>query len=213
MPMNFARRLPRLACAAAMGLIVAMAACASDAGAPPEVADAGPSEAHVPDGPVADGLPGDATAADAPEYDALARDAQDAAPDVRSPGFELGFNPQGANTPSAFTLLADGDTLEIVYGPQGLWMVVLAFRTRGLLAAPLTLDARIRTADAELGALNLVNQPTFDGPEGWAYHYNFFLVVSDPTAAGAEATITFSAADAAGARVDLTHTVRLSGGM
>ena len=153
--------------------------------------------------------------------DALIADASQPLADVapasdvpaRAPGFELGSNPQGANSPSAFTPLADGDPLEIVFGPQGLWMVVLAFRTRGLLDGPLALEADIATSRGPLGRLSLVGQPTFAGPEGWLYHYNFFLVVEDPTTAGLEATVRFSAVDAGGARVDLSHTVALTGGM
>lgn len=154
-------------------------------------------------------------AADAALSDALATPDASPATDVpaRAPGFELGSNPQGANSPSAFTPLSDGDALEIVYGPQGLWMVVLAFRTRGLLDGPLALEADIATERGPLGSLSLVGQPTFAGPEGWFYHYNFFLVVEDPTTAGLDATVRFTAVDAGGARVDETLNVALTGGM
>lgn len=133
--------------------------------------------------------------------------------EARAPGFELGSNPQGANTPSAFTALGEGDPLEIVYGPQGLWMVVVAFRTRGLVDGPLSLDAEIRTASRSLGALSLIGQPTFPGPEGWRYHYNFFLVVDDPTATGQVATLAFSVQDGEGRRIDEALEVTLTGGL
>jgi hypothetical protein len=158
-------------------------------------------------GPLASDTPGDAAEVTAGDVEVVG------GPDARAPGFELGSNPQGANTPSAFSALSEGDPLEIVYGPQGLWMVVLAFRTRGLVTAPLALEAEIRTASRTLGALSLIEQPLFPGPEGWGYHYNFFLVVDDPTAAGQAATIAFSAVDASGARVDTTLGVTLAGGL
>lgn len=139
----------------------------------------------------------------------------DAMPDVtRAPGFELGSNPQGRNDPTSFVPLPDDDgELDIVLGPQGLWMVVLAFRTRGMLDGRLLLEATVDVGETQQGRLVLQDQPTFAGPEGWFYYYNFFLVVDDPTVTGQPATIAFKATDASGRVVERTLNANLVGGL
>ncbi len=138
---------------------------------------------------------------------------QDTSDPSRPPAFELGTNVQGRNDAASFQPLMDGDELEIVFGPQGLWMVVLSFRTRGLLEGPLFLEATIRVDDVVQGSLALQNQTAFAGPQGFFYYFNFFLVVSDPTVSGRDATIAFLATDDDGRRVERTVTARLTGGL
>ncbi len=154
---------------------------------------------------------GDTVMADAADEDTSATDT--AADTSRPPGFELGSNPQGRNEPASFSPLADGDDLEIVLGPQGLWMVVLAFRTRGLVDAPLYLDADITVDGVRQGVLVLQDQPLFPGPEGWNYYYNFFLVVDDPTVTGKAATVAFRITDKDGDLLERNLQVQLTGGL
>lgn len=149
----------------------------------------------------------DTSGGDTATEDAAATDTS------RPPGFELGSNPQGRNEPSAFVPLGEGDDLEIVLGPQGLWMVVLAFRTRGLVAAPLYLDADITVDGVRQGVLVLQDQPLFPGPEGWNYYYNFFLVVDDPTVTGRPATVAFRVTDKDGVLLERALGVTLTGGL
>jgi len=145
--------------------------------------------------------------------DTPSNDTTAVADTTREPIFELGTNATGEAQPSAFTGLGDGDTLEIVYGPQGLWMVVLAFRTRGLVAGPVDLNASILVDGAAQGQVTLAGQTLVAGPQGLFYFYNIFLVVNDPTVAGQKGTILFKVTDTAGHIVDHTVNVALSGGL
>jgi len=130
------------------------------------------------------------------------------------PELVLGTNITGQNTPATFTPLAPGDALAIEFGPQGLWMVVLAFKTRGMLETRgLFLSAEILVGAASQGKLQLEGQRTNVGGDGWEYYYNFFLVVDDPTVAGAMATIDFYARDGAGVEHEQQLEVLLTGGL
>jgi len=144
----------------------------------------------------------------------------DASPDIASieaggsswtvPTFELGTNEQGKATPKDFVPLLTGDTLPVVLGPQGLSMVVLAFRTCGLYAPPLLLRARIATDDdAASGALDIARQKLNPAPDGLSYYYNFWLVVENPERAGGKmADIILDVEDAMGAKG--THSLRVA---
>lgn len=126
------------------------------------------------------------------------------------PTFELGTNEQGKATPKDFVPLLAGDTLPVVVGPQGLSMVVLAFRTCGLYEPPLLLRARIATDDeAASGALDIARQKLNPAPDGLSYYYNFWLVVENPEKAGGKfADIVLDVEDAKG--VTGSHTLRVA---
>lgn len=126
------------------------------------------------------------------------------------PTFELGTNEQGKATPKDFVPLLAGDTLPVVVGPQGLSMVVLAFRTCGLYEPPLLLRARIATDDdAASGALDIARQKLNPAPDGLSYYYNFWLVVENPDKAGGKfANIVLDVEDAKG--VTGSHTLRVA---
>ena len=115
------------------------------------------------------------------------------------PTFELGSNETGKATPKDFAAIAEGGAMEVVKGPQGLWMVVLAFRTCGLYTPPLVLRARIATLDqAAQGKLDVAKQKLNPSGDGLQYYYNFWLVVDKPEAAdGKQARIDFTIEDAA----------------
>lgn len=156
------------------------------------------STASDDDTPVTDDLPVDSTT-----------------PDVGPtswtvPTFELGTNEQGKATPKDFVPLLTGDTLPVVVGPQGLSMVVLAFRTCGLYEPPLLLRARIATEDdAASGALDIARQKLNPAPDGLSYYYNFWLVVENPEKAGGKfADIVLDVEDAKG--VTGTHSLRVA---
>ncbi len=134
--------------------------------------------------------------------DADGATASDAGPVVAcaTPKFELGSNETGKATPKDFVPISDGGKMEVVKGPQGLWMVVLAFRTCGLYTPPLVLRARIETADkAAQGKLDVAKQKLNPSGDGLQYYYNFWLVVDKPEAAdGKQAAIDFTVEDAKG---------------
>ena len=98
--------------------------------------------------------------------------------------FELGINPAGTNQPQFFSQLSENGELNIEYGPQGAWMVVLAFRTWGLLDGKLYIDGKISVDDVLLGQLKLGQQKLQPAGDGFSYFYNFYLVVNNEFAAG-----------------------------
>lgn len=128
------------------------------------------------------------------------------------PFFELGNNTTGKSTPDHFFPVADGDKLNVELGPQGLWMVVLAFRTKALMTPPLVLTGRVEMDGELLGELKLGKQKLLPGPKGVSYYYNFFLVVAPEGVANNEALVRFVASDPSGEKVNLTRKVILTGG-
>ncbi len=190
------------------------AAIGDDGAAADSAADAAPSADADPDagadagGKDAAGSPDEGGAdgmADAPAGDADAGPKPD-------PYFALGSNVTGEATPASFHELHDGDELAIEYGAQGLWMVVLAFRTRDLFEGRLTLIARISVGDDELGQFGIAKQETVDGGDGFDYYYNFFLVVDDETVTGQVGHIELSIKDDVGTEFETTLDVLLTGG-
>lgn len=130
--------------------------------------------------------------------------------------FVIGFNLTGTNTPADYTALATGESLNIEYGPQGLWMVVLAFKTRNIFdpKAKLTMTASCITEDGNLrGELALAKQTPLAGGDGWYYYYNLFLVVDEVGAAGKTAAVNWTVQDPeSGASSNETVEVVLTGG-
>ena len=125
----------------------------------------------------------------------------------------MGTNVTGANTPDSFSLLVDGDELNIELGFQGLWMIVLAFRTRDLFQGQITIITRIWVDDDMQGELGLAKQTLHPGGEGLDYYYNLFLVVMDPTVAGEMGTIKVTVSDEYGAEIERSLDVQLIGGV
>lgn len=128
------------------------------------------------------------------------------------PVFVLGTNITGKSTPDTFSPIAADSELNVELGPQGLWMVVLAFKTRGTLEPPLLLSGRVVIGGKSLGELKLGKQKLVLGGDGFDYYYNFFLVVAPEGVANKKAIIEFVAEDAGGKKVDLKHPVVLIGG-
>ena len=134
---------------------------------------------------------------------------------VRPEGaFELGVNETGRNTPEYYAPLPDGAELLVEFGPQGLWMVVLAFRTHDLFTPPLFLRSRVVLEGELLGELVLAEQVLQMGGDGWDYYYNLFLVVGVETmdVDGQPATLDVVVQDAAGHEVSMRRAVILVGG-
>ena len=129
------------------------------------------------------------------------------------PSFVLGVNITGQSTPSSFSALPEGEELLVEYGPQGLWMVVLAFKTKGLFEVPLLIKAAVESQGMLQGEFTMTGQELLPGPDGYAYFYNFFLVVSDPDVAGSPGVISFSVTDAAGVTHEVVREVQLVGGL
>ena len=93
--------------------------------------------------------------------------------------FEPGWNVVSENTPDSVTLLDDGEEIPFVFGVQGSWMVVLAFRTRDLFEEPFDIQAEITLDGVDAGDIWLADQETFPGGDGWNYYYNLFLPIDD----------------------------------
>jgi|GEM_PF-1330376 len=129
--------------------------------------------------------------------------------------FEIGVNVTGRNTAEYYTALPEGGDLTIEYGPQGLWMVVLAFRTRGIWQGneELFITASCWIGDENRGELTLAKQRMLLGPDGWWYYYNLFLVVDEVGASGNDGRIELSVSNGEmGQNVSIEHPVALVGG-
>ena len=142
--------------------------------------------------------------------DDVAQPAEDIVPP--EPFFEVGTNVTGANTPDSFSPLVNGDELNIELGFQGLWMVVLAFRTRDLFQGKVTIIARITVDDEPQGEIGLAKQKLIPGGNDVDYYYNLFLVVMDPQVSGSEALIKLTVQDDHDAVLKEDLYVQLTGG-
>ena len=109
--------------------------------------------------------------------------------------FVVGVNVTGKNTPEFFSELPEDGDLLVELGAQGLWMVVLAFKTHGHFDGKVLIRSWIEVAGERVGELALAKQKLLPGGDGWDYYYNFFLVVPDPALAGQEARVTLQVED------------------
>ena len=176
-----------------------LAGCDSDAGGPAfEGADAASTES------------GEDAVQSTPDAEESLLDADVEGSD---PPFVLGVNITGQSVPNSFSELPEGNELLVEYGPQGLWMVVLAFKTKGLFEEPLLIKASVESQGMLQGEFTMTGQELLPGPGGYAYFYNFFLVVSDPQVAGSPGIITLSVTDDAGYSLEVVRSVALVGGL
>ena len=126
-------------------------------------------------------------------------------------GVLLGTHAQWKQQPDDFIALEDGSTLPIVMGHQGLWMVVLAIKSFETLSGELDLTARIAAANV-VDELMLINRPLDPELDGHDYLYDIWLVVSDPSLATYDATVTVEITDETGLELVLERQVVLGGG-
>ena len=140
-------------------------------------------------------------------------DASDDDVEEVEPPFILGVNITGQSIPASFTELPEGDELLVEYGPQGLWMVVLAFKTKDLFEGLLLIKAAVESEGILQGEFTMTGQQLLPGPGGYAYFYNFFLVVSDPNVAGSPGVVTLSVTDATGFTHEEVRNVQFVGGL
>ncbi len=199
------RGLVALGCVA---LSLGLASCGAEG-----EGDASDTSSAVDDAGVSDG---DQAGADSGGSADSASAADTAGPE---PAFELGTNVTGKNTPPFYSALAEGGTVNVELGPQGLWMVVLAFKTRAMFTPPLFLSGDIVVTDHDTaGSLKLKKQKVFPGGDGFDYYYNFWLVVKKPDGsfpvgvAGKKAVVTFEVTDADNKVHKVVRNVSLTGG-
>jgi hypothetical protein len=134
---------------------------------------------------------------------------------VAAPAFSTGINPAGVHSPAAFTALGDGDDMWIELGGQGLWMVVAAFRTHGVLTSPVTIEATLVADDTVLASLGLAGQALAREADGLDYYYDLFMVVDSARLSGVDgqaATLTLRVSDGDGQVQTAATTVHLRGG-
>lgn len=152
---------------------------------------------------------------------ASAPDAADTAEDVvpdappPEPAVIIGTNVPLANYPDSFQEVPDGGTLEIELGGfNGLWMTVLAFKTRGFFDQRIIVFAEV-TIDGEIFTeLKLSKQDLIEGGDGWDYYYDLFMLVNDTAGGGKAAQIRLTVMDYEDKdpTVEVTTQVTLVGG-
>ena len=112
------------------------------------------------------------------------------------PALILGVNEVLQNHPSAFTPLEDGDQLEIELGGfNGLWMMVIAFKTRGYFPERVIVFADVSVDGKEISSLSLSKQSLKPGEDGWDYYYDLFLIANDTSVGGKEALVELTVRD------------------
>lgn len=159
-------------------MLMSVAACASESTTPTPATDTS----------VAD------VAADAPAGDVDAMETAEVFEE--EPALVLGVNEVLQKHPSAFTPLEDGDHLEIELGGfNGLWMMVLAFKTRGYFPERVIVFADITVDGKEVSSLSLSKQSLEPGDDGWDYYYDLFLIANDTTVGGQEAVVDLTVRD------------------
>ena len=130
---------------------------------------------------------------------------QDAADVEEEPALILGVNEVLQKHPSAFTALEDGDALEIELGGfNGLWMMVLAFKTRGYFPERVIVFADVTVDGKEISSLSLSKQSLEPGGDGWDYYYDLFLIANDTTAGGKEAVVDLTVRDYEGKEFEVS---------
>lgn len=148
-------------------------------------------------------------ASDAPIADAADTDATPAQP------FTPGLNPAGVHDPTQFAPLVDGQDLAIELGGQGLWMVVTAFRTRGIFEGLVTVETELRSGDALVNGLGLAGQTLEREDDGFDYFYDLYLVVDAAALDGSDAqaaTWWLRVRDQAGHEAESNLALTLTGG-
>ncbi len=90
--------------------------------------------------------------------------------------FQIGTNPLNEANPDGFMPFSEGTAVPFVYGVQGSWMVVLAFRT-DMIEGMFEVRANITIDGVESGNIWLEQQQTFPGGDGWDYYYSLFLAI------------------------------------
>ena len=151
------------------------------------------------------------TGSGSPVTDASAPDAAEGPPnfDIDAPWFAtplpagaeftLGQAREGALGPPDFRPLTPGAELAIVRGSQGLFMVALAVRTRGVLHGKSRFRLDLRAGDRRIRGpsgleTELVPEP---GGDGYDYLFNWFIIL-DPAVAGHAGRLVVWAWDADG---------------
>ena len=137
---------------------------AADVGLTEDVAEPAADQLDVPE---PDGASADVTE-EVVEEDVFVLPDQD---------FVLGVNLVGASHPSFFSPLEEGDPMHIELGAQGLWMVVLSFKTRGHFGEKVIVRGKVEVEGINQGDLALAKQKLLDGGDGYRYYFNFFLVL------------------------------------
>jgi hypothetical protein len=92
------------------------------------------------------------------------------------PELTVGTNVTGKNTPADFTALADGDPLRVELGFQGAYMVVLAFKAKGLPKGKVDVAASLVSGATTLGQIKLKGKTPAPGGNGFTYYYNLFVI-------------------------------------
>ncbi len=121
---------------------------------------------------------------------------------------EFGTNEPYQSSPDGFTIIEDGDVLDIVEGTQLAHMVVLAFRTKNLVEVPVDVVAAIEVDGNTVGDIIRVNRPLILAVDGWYYYYNLFLQIVDwQPLIGDQGILHFRVTDSTGADFDFTANV------
>ncbi len=128
------------------------------------------------------------------------------------PLLTMGTNVPGASDSASFEVIEDGYELDIVFGQQGLWMVVLALQVEGVTSEYVDVGGALVVDGATVGSLSLKRQRLKEGEGGLRYLLNFFLVLDEPSQDGRDGIVTMDLTPEGGDVLTLSRQVRLNGG-
>ena len=129
-----------------------------------------------------------------------------------TPLLTMGTNVPGASEPESFEAITDGQELDIVFGQQGLWMVVLALQLDGLEVEFADVSGELKVQEELVGSLNLKRQRLQTASDGTSYLLNFFLVLDMPAQGGQEGVVAMTLTPEGGESLSLVSVVQLVGG-
>lgn len=93
--------------------------------------------------------------------------------------YEVGFNHVEGQLPGAFVPLSAGNSVPVVKGSQGAWMVVGAVRTNAF--APeidkITVEAKLTDGEGKIYAHYRIRRPLYRYDDGLAYVTDLYLIV------------------------------------
>ena len=128
------------------------------------------------------------------------------------PSLTMGTNVPGASGPESFEAIDDGHQLDIVFGQQGLWMVVLALQLDGPEVEFADVMGELHVHDESVGSLSLKRQRLQKASDGTRYLLNFFLVLDTPAQGGQEGVVAMTLTPEGGEALSLVKVVQLVGG-
>lgn len=122
--------------------------------------------------------------------------------------FVVGTNPvHREDGVSDFVPVPDGGQVPVVVGDQGLYMVIVAVRTTGLLVSPVSVDAELRYAGHRIAEFEFEGIDLDPMEDGFDYLWDVFLAFEGTPFTGLPLELELDVVGADGKGVSLEQTI------